>query len=293
VIDPESLVLLSLAFRNEERRLTDLLRWWAREGAPLTNVQRMRTLADQLGERSGPDFALFSRWATQEGHRSWARYASDEPDAGAAPVRRSKGLETLVLVEPATLMVRLRAAFGVNAKADVLVFLIGLRGAMATVAVISRALGYTQTAVREAVKDMATARLIQETSDRPASYSTYHRPWVDLLELASPGAAERGVGPAWGMWTSLFALLTEAYRLAPTASAGANAEHVAASAARDAIERHAYGLNFHGIPVPQLERYPGRELAKALLATLENVSEKLVMQSGLETVARHALHHRV
>jgi len=77
------------------------------------------------------------------------------------------------------------------------------------------------------------------------------------------------------MWASLFGLFTEAYQIALSASAGATAEHVAASAARDVIERHEYALHFHGIPVPQLDRYPGRELATALLATLENVSEKM------------------
>jgi peptidylprolyl isomerase len=47
IVDPEALVLLSLAVREHEARLTDLLAGWARSGSALLSVQRLKTLARQ------------------------------------------------------------------------------------------------------------------------------------------------------------------------------------------------------------------------------------------------------
>lgn len=273
IVDPEALVLLSWAVREEERRLVDMLRWWAQVGAPLTNIQRMRTLVDHLEGDSGHHFALFARWASESGHRSWKRYAAPEGEASASEARGLKGPEELRLVEPSTLMLKMRAAFGVGAKSDVLTFLIGLRGGMATVAVISRAVGYTETAVRDALKDMSLAGLVQETMNRPAYYKVLHRPWVDLLELEAPWQEEAGAGPSWGMWAPLFGLLITARDLAEKALSRADGEYVTASAARDTVERYAYALSFHDIAVPSLDRYRGRRFVDAFLRITEAVAE--------------------
>lgn len=273
IVDPEALVLTSWAFQEDERRLVDMLRWWAQAGAPLTSIQRMKTLVEELGGESRRHFALFARWAGDSGHRSWKRYAAPDAGAGVPEARGLKGPEELRLIEPSTLMLRMRAAFGVGAKPDVLSFLIGLRGRMATVSVISRAVGYTETAVREALKDMSVARLVQETTNRPAYYKALHRPWIDLLELAAPWAEEDESGPSWGMWVALFGLLITARDLADRTVAGGESEYVTSSEARDAIERYGYALNFHDIVLPSLDKHQGRDFVRALLQTTEAIAE--------------------
>jgi hypothetical protein len=273
VVDPEALVLTSLGFEDRERRLRDLVRWWARVGAPLTSVQRMRTLVADFGAESPRRLALFSRWASDAGHRSWAPHASgastDDPGNGS---RGWKGPSELTLLEPATLMLRMRAAFGVGAKSDVLTYLIGLQGSKATVSSISAAVGYTETAVRGALKDMALARLIREAGARPAYYRTSHRPWVDLLELDAPGPTDERSGPRWGMWPRLFGLLIDAHELGLRVATTGESEYVVASAARDALERAIPALDVHGIDVPDLDRHPGRSFVDAMLEVVRAVS---------------------
>lgn len=273
VVDPEALVLTSLVFQDRERRLRDLTRWWARVGAPLTSVQRMRTLVAAVGAESSRCLALFSRWSSDAGHRSWAPYASEsstnEPGDGS---RGWKGPPELTLLEPATLMLRMRAAFGVGAKSDVLTYLIGLQGSKATVSSISAAVGYTETAVRGALKDMALGRLIREVGTRPAHYRTSHRPWVELLELGTPEARDEPAGPLWGMWSQLFGLLIDAHHLGVRAATIGESEYIVASAARDALERATPALAVHEIDVADFDRHPGRAFVDALLGAVEEVS---------------------
>ena len=45
IVDLEALVLLSLYHREHERRLADLVVWWARTGSRLTSVKRLLTIA--------------------------------------------------------------------------------------------------------------------------------------------------------------------------------------------------------------------------------------------------------
>lgn len=44
IIDPEALLLLSLAMESVERRLADMVAWWVEVGSKLLSVQRTKTL---------------------------------------------------------------------------------------------------------------------------------------------------------------------------------------------------------------------------------------------------------
>ncbi len=161
------------------------------------------------------------------------------------------------------------AAFGVGVKSDVLTFLIGIDGTLATVSAISRAVGYTETAVRDAVKGMALARLIHETADRPAAYATAHQPWVELLELRAPWHAGTQPGPPWRMWAALNGFLSRARDLATEGIEGRRSDHVLASRARDTFEDSAYAFSFHQIEVPPPKAYSGREFITGFERTVE------------------------
>ena len=77
-------------------------------------------------------------------------------------VPRMKPLGSLPLMEGPALTLRLRAGFGINAKADVLALLLGLAGAPADLKLIAAATAYTERAVRTAAEEMALAGFIQE-----------------------------------------------------------------------------------------------------------------------------------
>jgi hypothetical protein len=168
-------------------------------------------------------------------------------------------------------MVRLRAGFGVNAKADALSFLLGVGGDSATVQDIASAIGYSTVAVRNALKDMVLARLIHETPGQPARYYVDVGVWVELLDL---GTAR----PAWTYWYSVHAFLANAYVLFKGAKAETKSPYVLSSKARDVAEQFERAFSRNRIPIPRPSDYRGvaylggfRETVKSLHDWVDHV----------------------
>lgn len=273
IIDIEALILLSLLVSDEERRLDDMVAWWAHAGSRLTSLQRLKSLTGRFPEAAVMQgLPLFAALATESGDRRWRKVAQPVIPQW---IRPRKGPSQLELIEPSALWPRLRAAFGVGAKADALVFLLGLRGAWASVSVISFATGYSGVAIRNAASEMALARLIRETEGRPAEYRAPPEPWAELLELqAARGGRGHGFEvPAWHFWSEIYAFLAHVIawsRLQDTAPDVS--ERVLASKARDLMENHSKAFNFNNIPVPPPEAFKGTSASQGLLETLRVVA---------------------
>lgn len=274
IIDPEALILLSLYVSEDERRLRDMVAWWARTASGMTSVHRLRTVASKFPEQAASEgLPLFSLLAADAGDRRWRKSAS-----GTVPewVRPGKGPASPELIEPTALWPRLRAGFGVGAKADVLVFLLGLCGAWASAKVISMATGYSTVAVRQAASEMALARLIRETAGRPSEYLAPPEPWAALLELHNVGG-ERATSllvPRWRFWADIFGFLGRVIEWSQVAaSEGSPPVRVVASQARDLMEAHSKVFQFSNIGVPPAEAFRGQAAIKGLLQTADAVSE--------------------
>jgi hypothetical protein len=267
IIDVEALILLSLRVTARERRLQDLVAWWARVGSVVTSVQRFRSVAESFEPTAEAGLATFATLAVGAGDRRWLPHVGP---GDVAPPTREKGMDAPNLGEPCALWPRLRAGLGVGAKADVLAFLLGSGGAWASTRQIALALGYSTVAVRAAASEMALARFIAETGDRPAEYSASAASWAALLDLGgSPPAA-----PAWRFWADVFAFLAEALAWSGSVSApDAPGPHVLASRARDLLERHARAFALARVPVPEPAGYTGLEAADGLLSTTGVVAE--------------------
>jgi hypothetical protein len=246
VIDPEALLLLSCALRDRERRLDDVLAWWAEAGAPLLSVQRARTMAGRwpLSARAG--LAAFAHAAVAAGDGRWKTLAEPSPE-DALLSRGKRGREPRLASFPA-LMLRLRAAFGVGVKADVLAVLIAMGGADATVRTLVRATGYTAAAVRRETREMVAARVVCGTSERPAAYRVDLALWSSFL----------GFGPdanvGWRYFAELFAFLA-----AVTGWGDGEGEdgYVAASTARDIFEAHRPAFEANRISFIEPDDAPG------------------------------------
>ena len=63
-----------------------------------------------------------------------------------------KGTKSLSLIEPASLLVRLRAGFGIGVKSDILALLLGMGGSMTTAKRMVDALNYSRMAIHTAVR---------------------------------------------------------------------------------------------------------------------------------------------
>jgi len=272
IIDPEALILLSLYCQDAERRLTDMVVWWADVGSRLTSVQRMRRVANRFPGRAGIDgMEFFARLANRSGDLRWKRLAATPVPEW---VRPAKGPTEPMLIEPSALWPRLRAAFGVGAKADTLVFLLGLQGAWASAKMISFATGYSSVAVRRAAGEMALAHLIRETEGRPAEYVAPARQWADLLELrlTGEGGHEYPKTPPWRFWSEISAFLAGVMELRRRSSSDeGTGPYVIASNARDLVEQHSRVFSFSNIPVPPPSAFPGLAMLDGLRDTVKIV----------------------
>jgi hypothetical protein len=241
VVDLEALILMSLALLPDERRLGDAVAWWAGTASRLVSVQRMRTIARRGPPGADTQVELFAAAACEAGDRRWLRLKAR---GSTLPKRGVKGPELPRLGEPAALMPRLRAAFGVGAKADVLLFLLTAPRPDASARDLATALGYTPRAVRDAAEDMTLSGLLDASGERPRRYAVQRQPWADLL---LDGASF----PQWKPWSAICELVTHLLAWAAASEATKASAYLKASTGRDAIETHSKRLELvHGAPRP-------------------------------------------
>jgi hypothetical protein len=273
IIDPEALILLSLAVRDRERRLDDFLAGWARIGASLLSVQRLKTLARDYPEPVRTQVPDFARYAADAGDRRWRRHAGEWSESRASHPRR-KDLGPLHLVEGPTLMLRLRAGIGVGAKADLLSFLLGLGGASADLKTIALATGYTARAMRTAADEMVLARFIQEIEGPPSTYRANPQAWGSVLEIYRPGprAAELPGVPPWRFWSVAFAFLTAVIHWESEAAQAGWSAYVASSRARDLMEVQRRRLKYLDVQAAGAADAHGAEYLEFFQGVVESVS---------------------
>jgi len=229
VVDLEALILMSLALQPVEHRLGDAVAWWAGTTARLVSVQRLRTLARRGPERTASQLAQFASAAAAAGDARWKALAKS---GQSLPTRKLKGPEQPPLLEPAALMPRLRAAFGVGAKADILLYLLTAARRDPTAGELAVGLDYTARAVRTAAEDMAAAGLIDGSAARPRRYSVRRASWAGVLLDGEEFLA-------WRPFSHVFALVAHILESSERDVEGKRSDYLRASAARDVIETHA------------------------------------------------------
>jgi hypothetical protein len=272
IIDPEALVLLSVQVAPHERRLEDALAWWARTGATLLSVQRTSSLLRAFPLSTREAFGSFSREAINAGDRRWKRYVGD---AILAEGRRPKGPDAPTLSHPSTLMLRLRAGFGVGVKTDLLTYLLGRGSQSVTIKDAQTATWYTAPALRTAATEMSLAALIHPIHDRPIRYIADASPWQVLLEDGTEGTkpnAALGAMPMWRDWSHLFAFLTHVTVWAKKAGDEGGTPYVLSSRARDLVLPRLSMLASNLIDVPDPKAYKGEAYLEGLNTTVKAVA---------------------
>lgn len=269
IIDPEALLLLSLCLIPKERRLRDLTRWWAEVGSDLLSVQRTKTLAKDFPSSVEGRLRAYSHWATRAGDKRWKKYASEETTG--AFERDRKGPEDPQLRAPASLLLRLRAGFGVNAKADVLAFLLGTSDRAATTNKATEAIAYSRATVSGALDDLSRAGFIAKSSGRPVEYHAPTRLWKALLwGTEGEGTEARDdPPPQWRYWAQLFAFLTRAREWAREADSGS--EYMASTRARDLFEEFEGAFRANRIQVPSPAGRQGTEYLEGFQNAIERI----------------------
>lgn len=262
LIDPEALVLTSLVMQDAERRLSDVLRWWARTGATLLSVTRTRSLARQFPGGIHDLLGEFAAAAVHEGRDFRWRPLAHPSSSLAGRRKRELGAAPRFLAPPA-LLLRLRLGFGVTVKADLLATLMGSSEGWRSVKQLAVSLGYTAQSVRRAGDDLVAARLIQTTGKTPTGYRVDPESWAGPLGL--PGKL-----PPWHHWTPVFAFVAALVEWTRKRDESATpSRYLMSSQARDLIAAHqsaAFSLN--RITIPQPEDSPGESYLTAFRETL-------------------------
>ena len=266
IIDPEALILLSFTAREFDPRLEDRLGWWGRVGARHTSVQRMRTLVQAFPDDVGGAWRSFAAVAASHGGASWRAHVKGAPSGKPVRERARAELDEPPLIEDSTLLLRLRIGFGVNAKADILAFLIGNQGNAFQASAMARELAYAETTIKRAARDMARAGLIQQILGHPVVYSVDFSAWAQLLELAEVEEDS----PPWRPWSLIFPFV--AHALEWTHRGASLSPYVRASRARDLFDARRGDLERLGLKLPRPEHHPGEDFEGAFLDLLLQLS---------------------
>ncbi len=256
IVDPEALVLFSLWMRDDEPRLVDFLYGFAELGSRMLSVQRLRRVMTTFPADAPARVASFAAAVRHFGKDPrWTRLAGEQR---AKPGRPGKSTSpTVRLSEPPALMLRLRTAFGVDVRTDVLAYLIGRRESWASVREIAAALGYAKFSVRNACEALAAARFVTAGEERPVTYYADAGRWRPFLGLSE--------APPWQPWISVYALVLRLLAWFRTEGARPMSDSLMSSLARDVIEADAGVLKQLQLAVP----VPRDHLGEAYLPAFE------------------------
>lgn len=232
IIDPEALLLSSIIGSTKEKRLLDLVASWLQQGARLISTQRTRTLASRLPEIHQDVMGAIANLAVRAGDHRWKPYANEKSSFTTAEVRE-KSLGPIRLDVPQSLVLRLRAGFGMGTKADVLAMLLGTDEPM-TLRAISEHLGYGVRPLRLALEDMVLAGLVERIASTPAAFRIVPSQWQVLLNGGHNAFAKRkGFPPVWQPWSDVTILCSHILVWSHETEAQGPTPYVAASRSRD------------------------------------------------------------
>lgn len=259
VIDPEALLLMSLLLLEHERRLTDVVASWVRLNSTLLSVQRARNLGKQSPRVVQDRLADVAKVALEAGDHRWKPLAAVAGDTGPVARRAKSRAAQPAFALTATLMVQLRQGMGIGVKSDVLAFLLVTgRGGheWASVASMTRALGYTNAAVRRSADDLAAARFIRrmETVDAETAASRMYlaepAAWATALHLGN-------IQPGWRYWRERYAFIADVLVTSASLDASQASQFAIAVACRELLERHRTAITRDTGIGPALFEDPG------------------------------------
>jgi hypothetical protein len=259
ITDPEALLLFTFELGRSEPRLYDEVLEWLSHNERLINIQRLRNLMSQ-----DPAFRLSlaaapARWLCTLNKTSKWRDLAKLPVAKAsipfftADPRRTKspsgafdpiyktcgwarppiklrGLSANLPVDaPSALILRLRSLFGLNARAEVVAYLLARPSGHPTE--MARELAYSQPSLFQLCKEMAgSALLFAQSHGREKRYRLDRERWDAFLGLS----AREGL--SWGHWPATFRLLIILWRHFQDEALSGASDYMVASKTRTLYE---------------------------------------------------------
>lgn len=154
VVDPEALIVLTAELGDADARLRDLSTDWCVSYGRYVNGSRLKQVAREVGT---PNAAIGEYVATvaASGGPAWPMGTKPRPDY----VRREKARLDSANARP-RLRIRLRAAFGVNARADIFAALLAASPDGLNAADLARVARFTKPSIASSLDALLLAGLV-------------------------------------------------------------------------------------------------------------------------------------
>lgn len=260
IVDPEALLLVSLALHHRERRLSDILASWARSGSKIFSVQRAKNLLKWFPEVIKARLAEFAWIAKTEGSDfRWESLAG--PGPGPTAQKRLPWKSYPATWQSSALLLRLRLAFGVGIVPDLLSYLMSLEGEWASARLVAKATDFSIYSIRRTANNMAASRLLESTQAKPMQYRVKPEEWRRLLSID-------GEFPVWRYWYQVYSLVANVINIAGTGELLDLSPYLLGSRLRDIVEAHEDAFILNRIEVPDPRRFPGEEYIHAFNDTI-------------------------
>jgi hypothetical protein len=235
VVDPEALIALTAELGDADARLRDLSTDWCVAYGRYVNGSRLKQVVREL---TTPSDAVGEYVATvaSAGGPSWPMATRPRPDY----VRRGKARLDSADSRP-RLRIRLRAAFGVNARADILAALLAMSPAGLNAADLARVTRFTKPNIASALDALLLAGLI---TARPVGNERRFvlPPKVPILPGLRPPVPQPD-------WVDRFAVALEVLRFLVR---GDMSTTVRAIEARRLVDSLIWRMSTEGMPIPNV-----------------------------------------
>ena len=237
VVDPEALIAATAELAGDQDRIVGVALDWSVAYGDAVNSARLRRIAGTMDATAA--LASFATVVAASGGPRWS--AGD----GAQPIAASPRGKVAVrdLAAPARLIWRLRSAFGVNARADILAWLLSRpAGTELRVADIARRTGFSKRNAALAIESMRLAGVVE--ADRKGNSDRVALPADSPLRAFLPRPVS---APDWtARWIVTIELLRLVDRLAEAPEGAVVVEERLAAESLGPMLRDA------GLPRPDL-----------------------------------------
>lgn len=228
LVDPEALLLASICLLSLDKQLREAVRWWISAGSTMTSITRLKRLLPLFPSSAESMLARVADLAVASQDLRWATLTTGNT------IRRLEPTEdTVAVVNPAALVLRMRLIFGINPTADIITYLLGRGRQAATVRQISATTAYARSSVHRVLDSLVAAKIAGRNRTHPATFELCAEGWLELLGRGvirtdgrgrvgfRRGHLKKTAAPMWLCWSQLFSLLTilrDAIRCAQTSS---------------------------------------------------------------------------
>ncbi len=301
VIDPEALLLVTSELGRFDARLFDESLNWLRQYGKLINIQRLKGILHlhALGNRqvlaamasTVLENSRLSKWraieslaAKRSGSDSLFKNAdgAPSPNFGANDPHfekfglfrglaqaRANATAPKVASHSDLLLIKLRALFGVNARAEIIAALLSLQ--VARPSALARRIAYLPRSVQDTLNEMALSGHIISERSREKHFSLRPGDWNFLMTWVAADPQSAPKFPRWIDWTVVFALLQDTITALYSEELKKASPLMAALRLREIYERHSPRLAETGLAEDFINtsRRSGLEFLEAFLAELK------------------------